>query len=304
MRSINYIKEPSIYHPYTEFEILESVETESVVEIDLNNPTEALGGFALSILQTINKYEVLNKKNLEYCVQLKNKSKWKLDNLSNALKSLRKQGLIIGIALKPTTEEDVYANTLYIITKEGAKTLSEHNIRIYNKPIPKESIDMKTIEELMTRASVNQWHISLLRNYGRRVISSKYYGLTISGGVKVPSLVEFRNITKQKREDIKIYTFPAPKEKENTKDFLLSIIKTQSYIVDKDTGMSLIIVVCESLPHAAWIASIVNKYRQTRPFYVIYTHDMVTIREDPLKTLYLCEPDGGGIIQRSLDLLK
>ena len=295
-----YVKEPSIYHSYKVIcNITETAESIPEWSMGMDSP---LANFGYNVLQTINKYEVLNKKNLEFCVNLKNPSKWKTDNLTNVLRSLRKSGYINSIGLKPIEEAVTYSITLYTLTAKANNLLQENGITPHHKAIT--SFTEEAVDRLLSKASINQWHIGLIRNYKASLKESKYCGYTIKGNVSVPSVIRIKNIKRTKKELLAIYSFPAPKNKSEIKDFLLKIITLQSVIVERKNEIGFIIAVCENMPHACWIASYVNKFRQTRPFYVVYAHDMATVRDNPLENMFLCEAEEIGIKQTSLNLLK
>ena len=64
-------KELSIYHEYESLELLEDITADEVRAWDFNTK-DAYANFGLAILKTLNKYQVLNKKNIEICVMTKN----------------------------------------------------------------------------------------------------------------------------------------------------------------------------------------------------------------------------------------
>lgn len=296
------IKEPSIYHKYNIIQFIND-DLRSICEW---SPTieGALLGYGLAIINTLNKYEVLNKRNLEILTNIKNPTKWKKEQLGNILRMLRKGGYVKCIGLKPDNDYPTYSVSLYVLTSKAHELLESNKMPVRNKAY--NNINEINIDYLLLKASLNQWHISMLNAYRRQITREAYYDLTLKGDTKIPSAITL-NINKKKgRKKFTVYALPAPRsaDKEGLKDFIITLIKLQSYITERHSELAIILAICETMPHAAFIAMLINKYRQTRPFYVVYTHDMATIEEEPLRNLYLCDADEMGIKQTSIDLLR
>ena len=214
--------------------------------------------------------------------------------LPKMLKMLRKADMIDALGIKRKNEID-YHVVLYRITQTGSKQIG--------KEYQKELFELPD-KELLMRASLNQWHIGILRNYKGKVIEYKYYGFYIPNGKPVPSVITIKTKNKgSSKGKISVFTYPAPRESEEIQPFFKEILKLHSALLQEMRYRpAVIVVLCENEAHASWIAWHTNKYRQTRPFYLLYSQDLITDTESALENLLSCDLNEEGIIHASVDL--
>jgi len=86
------MNEVSIFHEYKPLEKISP--PEGKIEIFEETLEEGLYGYGIAILNTLYKYCVLNKKNLEKCLNIKRSSSWKLNMMPKMLKILGNSDLI------------------------------------------------------------------------------------------------------------------------------------------------------------------------------------------------------------------
>lgn len=286
------MNEVSIFHEYG---VLEKVDSpESKVEPFQENLEEGLYEYGISILNTLYKYRVLNKKNLEKCINTKKGSSWKLNMLPKMLKMLRKANLIEVLGMRKEGDNN-YHVVLYKITEAGAKLIK--------KEYKKEYFELSD-KEMLRKASINQWHIGVIRNYKNIVKESKYYSFYTLNNNPVPSVIRIK--TKNKgcpKGQLCVFAYPAPRSTEEIQPFFKEILMLHSALLEETRYRpAVIIVICENEAHASWITWHTNKYRQTRPFYMLYSQDLITCTEDALENLLSCDINEEGIIHASVDL--
>ena len=101
-----------------------------------------------------------------------------------------------------------------------------------------------------------------------------------------------------------LFGIVAPRKEEELEDFLGFLLRLINAEVETIDCLKIIMVVCENNTHASWIAWNINKYRQVRPFPVLYIQDMVTACEDPLTQVLSCETDEEGIVKSNINFFK
>ena len=272
------MNEVSIFHEYGTLEKINP--PESKIE---PFHKELEGGFyeyGIAILKILYKYRILNKRNLEKCLNTKKGSRWKLNMLPKMLRMLRKANLIDALGIKKDNLDN-YHVILYRITETGSKQIGkEYDKGLFETPD----------KDLLKRASLNQWHIGILRNYKEIVKEARYYSFYIPNGLPVPSMITIKSKNKGSvKGQISVFTYPAPRSINEIQPFFKEILKLHS-------------VLCENEAHASWTAWHTNKYRQTRPFYILYSQDLITNTESALENLLSCDLNEEGIIHASVDL--
>lgn len=286
------MNEVSIFHEYGTLEKIGP--PESKVEAFHDKLENGLYEYGIVILNALYKYRIINKKNLEKYLNTKKSSSWKLNMLPKMLKMLRKANLIEALGIRKDNESD-YHIVLYRITESGAKKIE--------KEFMEEFTNMSN-KELLKRASLNQWHIGILRNYNEKVKEHKYYNFYIPDGKPVPSVITIK--TKNRgtpKGQVSIFTYPAPREAAEIQPFFKEMLKLHSALLQEMRYRpAVIIALCENEAHASWIAWHTNKYRQTRPFYILYSQDLITDTEIALENLLSCDLNEEGIIHASVDL--
>jgi len=250
--------------------------------------------YGISILNVLYKYKVLNKKNLERVLNINRGSTWKMNMLPRTLKMLRKAEYIEALGIHKDNEKD-YHIVLYKITKSGADLI--------NKEYRAELLDM-TDKEMLQRASINQWHIGIIKNYKSILLESKYFHFFVEGSNPVPSVITIKTTNKGAKKGIlNIFTYPAPREDADIQPFFKEVLKLHAHLLTEvKYRPAIIIVLCENEAHASWIAWHTNKYRQTRPFYMLYSQDLIADTENALENLLSCDLNEEGIVHASVDL--
>lgn len=300
------MKEVSIYHNHNMFIQL----TEEITDYHKTDPQEerkVMKEYYLQILYSIYKYGALNKTNIENCLNFKNRSSWKSKSLKKALKTLRKKGYIRAYGTKEFPSDKSFAVVIYVVTRKGGLFLESSNKTIdYDRIYNPEEMKKETVLE---QASIAQYHISLIKNYGNLFVKSSFNSYKTSTGELCPSVVTFARESTILNNELKkrlfqLIAFPAPKKEDELESFLGKILRVINAEVENLQITKLIIIVCEHNAAAAYIAWNLNKYRQLRPFPVLYIQDMVTVTEDPLSNVLSCETDQEGIISTNINFFK
>lgn len=302
-------KQVSIYHEYESLELLEDVNSKDIKPWDIES-ADAFANFGFCVLKTLNKYQFLNKKNIETCMAITNTNSWKSKNLSKVLKMLRKGEYIYAFTTKKGSEEPAYSLVLYSLTKKGSSILKENGIAlkhdtVYEPPVKKEDISL-----ILQKASLNQWHINVLFHYKNNLKQHKYYGFNAKNNKNsVPSMVTIKHFKtvngKKQQENISLFAFAAPRKEEEIVPFMVEILKLQNYLVSQDRYRpALTIAVCENMAHAAWLSWKANHYRQTRPFFLLYSLDIATNANSLLANLYSCATDEEGLVKANINLTQ
>lgn len=303
-------KELSIYHEYPVEEELPLPKNQNPVNKTIDKKT--LDPFKTAILYSLYKYGILNKKNLSYAIQLKKKNTWKESMLGRTLIDLRKDGYVKAYGCKENKSDSSYRIILYVLSNKGLSYLKEiyriDNIgenRIWEDTVRKEN----SILPFLRRASITQFHLSILFHYKKQLKKSSYYGMKTGTGKPIPSMVSFEpkeNVSTDSPgiKEVTLYAFPAPRKESEIEDFLLLLIELESQLLDSTAGkLALLIIVCEHIQHAAWMSWQISRYRQARPFYFLYTQDMITAQSFPLSFFYSCDAQEDGILHSNIDLL-
>ena len=120
----------------------------------------------------------------------------------------------------------------------------------------------------------------------------------------MPSVITIKTKNKGARQGIlNIFTYSAPREDADIQPFFKEILKLHSHLLTEvKYRPAIIIVLCENEAHASWIAWHTNKYRQTRPFYMLYSLDLISDTENALENLLSCDLNEEGIVHASVDL--
>lgn len=298
-------REISIYHEYPYLRALPEPQLKNKNLVRKENPT--LSSFSYLVLYTLYKYRCLNKTSLNDCINLKNKNKWKSKSLRNALKMLRMEGFIQAYGSSEEPVGDDYKVVVYVITKKGFHFTNEkfQNLdenKVYRQEELKPGI-------LLKQASIAQYHISLLKRYGYMINASKFEGYYTQTREMIPSYISFTKyrsslelITRQ--EKMMLFGLVAPRKEAELEDFLGYFLRIINAEIEEQNILKIIILVCENNTHATWIAWKLNKYRQLRPFPVLYIQDLVTAGEDPLSQVLCCETDEEGIIKSNINFFK
>lgn len=298
-------KEISIYHEHKYFSPLKD-DFENTKELDWSNP-KGMEGYVVQILYTIYKYKCINRTCIATCLNFRKKNKWKEKSLKQTLKSLRKEGYIRAYGTKTEPMGDKYEVVLYVLTAKGIFFLEEQG-----KSVNIDNIyDAGNIcaEELLKQASMAQYHINLIKNYGFMLNSSKFGTYITKTKDIVPSMISFSRYgssleLKSKRDKLILFGFPAPKKEEEIEDFFKTLLRVINAEVEDVAILKIVMIICENSFHAGWIAWNINMYRQMRPFPVLYMHDMITAFEDPLSNVLCCETDEEGIRKSNINFFK
>lgn len=303
-------KELSIYHEYPVEEELSLPKSKNPVNKTIAKDT--LEPYKKTILYSLYKYGILNKQNIAYAIQLKKRNRWKESMLGRTLVDLRKDGYIKAYGCKTDKKELDYSLVLYVLSNEGLAVIKDTykitNIgenRIWEEIILKEN----SINPFLKRASLNQFHLSILFNYRDKLEKSSYYGKKTRTGKPIPSMISFKPKEKTSQlspgiKKITLYAFPAPRKEEEMEEFLLLLIEMESQLLEGIMGeLALLVIICEHIQHAAWFSWQSSRYRQVRPFYFLYSQDMVTAQKFPLSYFYSCEAKEDGILHANINLL-
>lgn len=300
-------KEVSIYHEYESLVLLDEIKNEEISPWD-SESKDAYANFGIAILKTLSKYRVLNKKNLENCLMMKNASNWKKENLSKVLKMLRKGGFIYALSTKKGGEDTEYILVLYILSQKGADVLVKRDVSILKEDMYEVPILKEDISEILKRASLNQWHINVISNYQSILKTHKYYSFNAKKNRNsVPSMVTIKHFTihndKKNQKNVSIFTYAAPRKEEEIVPFMIELLKLQNYLVAQQRYRpALIVAVCENMAHASWLSWRANHYRQTRPLFLLYSLDIITNSGSLLANLYSCATDEEGLIKANINL--
>jgi acetolactate synthase regulatory subunit len=288
------MKNTSIYHEYPISEELKANEEIEEWSRDLKN---GFGNLGAQILYSLYKYRVLNKENIEKCVNLKNPNEWKRGNVRRVLPMLRSGGFVACRGFKDSkAEDDNYNLVLYMLTDKGFYEVQKDKDNANPENMVKDMAD----NELLKLASLNQWHISLLYSYKKAVISSIYNNFALEGKDIVPSVVKVKNGDKRAT----IFAFEAPRTEEEVKSFLIRILKLESYLLTANQYRpSMIVAVTESSKSLAWLTWQINKYRETRRISTLLTMDYITNLDEPLRYLQICVADEDGIKRLNMNFM-
>lgn len=298
-------KEISIYHEYPYFRPV-PLPKDSQNNLNLNdNPV--LSKYAFLVLYTLYKYRCVNKTTLGNAINLKNKNRWKEKSLKKTLQMLRKNGFIeaYGSSIEPAGVE--FQTIVYILTKKGFDYLYSQykkldRLKIYEKNQIKAST-------LLKQASIAQYHISLLKNYGYMVTASKFENYITKSEEIIPSYVTFTKYRAKmelnsKQEKMAIFGIVAPRKEEELDVFLGYLLRIINEEIEDTEVFKMVMVICENNTHASWISWKINKYKQLRPFPILYLQDMITATDDPLGQVLYCETDEEGIVKSNINFFK
>ncbi len=288
------MKNTSIYHEYP---ISEELKNNKEIEEWSRDSKEGFGNLGVQILYSLYKYRVLNKENIEKCVNIKNPNKWKRGNVRRILPMLRSGGYVTCKGFKDSySEEENYNLVLYMLTDKGFFEVQKDKDNAKIENMVKDMPD----NELLKLASLNQWHISLLYSYKKAVISSIYNNFALVGKDVVPSVVKVKSGDKCAT----IFAFEAPRNEEEIKPFLIRILKLESYLLTANQYRpSIIVAVTESPKSLAWLTWQINKYRETRKISTLLTTDYITNLDEPLRYLQICVADEEGIKRLNMNFM-
>ena len=147
--------------------------------------------------------------------------------------------------------------------------------------------DMQDIAYILENMALCQWHNGLLSNSFRcKEILYNRIKYCSAGSVVIPSII------KVKMERKSIYLCAVPENRANTAEslraFIIKLIFINQYLADNRSMYPsyLIVLIGESIKQIEERAKLLSMMKETREMDIIFTIDMATSMDDPLKNIY------------------
>lgn len=239
----------------------------------------------MMILKTLAHYEYVNMPNIVRAVNVKKPSEWKKEHTPKVVSMLRAADLVECHEMKREKEASLI---VYSLTDKGHRHLGNQ----------KEAKIINT-DEVIKNLPIIQYHINTLATLGTQVTKAYYNCFNIGGSI-CPSLIRYKNA---EGKNISLFAFNSPKTEKEVSEFGLRLILLQQFLIDNSWyNPAIPIILCESTVKANWIAWQLDKYKQTRILFNVYTLDMTTHLEDPLSFLYTFEAKDEGFVMSHTEI--
>lgn len=238
-------------------------------------------------------FQFLNKRNIVRYVNTKISPEKQHPNYANNLKKLYQDGAITKYVYGTTT--------LYSLTPASYRYFEERKNRRTHSPIKDINNPLQSISasKILERASLAQWHISLLCRYNKKIEKNIFTSYATIDGIRIfiPSYIEFIDDRKNRK---RVLSIPMAKSKSGYKNFAENIEAAAQIFnnANRKKHVTMLVVVCASTDEIRKVGELLRRSEKLSAVTCLYTLDINTSNFKGLKNLYQYGyTDGNGILE-------